>query len=284
MYAQLGSIRFEGLKSFDKYAWKAAANLAQHARIDGKPRLQKVGDNLDELQLDMLWHSRFCNPEVEANTLRDLQTAGAILPLITGAGDFVGDFVIASLDVAVLHTSPTGQWILARAQVSLLEHVGDVTSIAAAAAKLTAFANSGNSPVTVPFTFQSQSVSSKLFGDLQALAANTSAAEVQLNAATVTPAQATTRLSQAKDLLNKAKDAADKAEGGITSLQGVVNNATQLKNNIEATKVFLTEAINQAEDGNVSGALAATRSTQGALGTLTGAGSNVAVLSAMRRI
>jgi phage protein U len=284
MYAQLGSVRFEGLKSFDRYSLKSSANIAQHARIDGKPRLQKIGDNLDELSLDMLLHSRFCTPEQEKATLKAAMDAGEVMPLITGAGDFVGNFVIQGIDESIMHTDAQGRIIMSRLAVSLIEHYESSNiNLAVQAATRTAFANAANSPVTVPFVLQSQSAASKFVKDITDTKSGTDAAAIQLERATVAPAEATTRLKQAQEQLKKAQDAAQKAESSLQALQDKVNNFTQLKNNLELVLSNITQAIEQARDGSVSGALAATRSTQGALGGLTGASSNVAVLKAIRR-
>lgn len=284
MYAQLGSVRFEGLKSFDRYDHKASANIAQHARIDGKPRLQKIGDNLDEVSISMFLHSRFCNPEQEKATLKSAMDAGEILPLIMGTGDFVGNFVITDIDEAILHTLPDGSIVASRLNVSLLEHYEALNiNTAVQAAKRTAFANASNSPVIVPFTMQSQGLSTQFFKDIQDTKSGTDAAAIQLERATVAPAEATTRLRQAQEQMQKAQAAAQKAEAGVQALQDKVSNFEQLKNNMESVLSNITQAIEQIQDGSVSGALAATRSTQGALGGLTGASSNVAVLKAIRR-
>lgn len=285
MYAQLGSVRFEGLKSFDRYNLKASANITQHARIDGKPRLQKVGDNLDELTIEMLLHSRFCTPEQERSTLKASMDAGEVMPLITGAGDFVGYFVIQDLEENVMHTDTQGRTIMSRLSVNLIEHyVAGNTNLAEQAAKRTAFANASNSPVSVPFTMQSQGIGKQTMGALKVAKSETISAELALNEAKVNSSKAAVKLKQAQKSLKAAQESANKFEQNLSKLQGTINNVAQLQANIAATKTYLDNAINQAGQGDVDGALAATRSAQNGLSTVSGGAANIAVLTAIRRI
>lgn len=121
MYAQLGKIRFEGVKGFTTLEESFAVNYAQHERIKGKPRLEFVGDVLDSLTFDMFLHSDFTNPEEDIEALRIYMVNREILPLILGNGRFVGNFVIPGFSKTTGFTDPSGNIIWATISVDLLE-------------------------------------------------------------------------------------------------------------------------------------------------------------------
>jgi phage protein U len=121
MHAQLGNIQFDGLKGFSSFEQSYATRYAQIPLIDGKPRLQRIGDELDEVSFSMLLHANFCDPEFEFQQLDLARRQGKVLPLINGEGLFYGDFVIASLRKGIVHTGTTGYIIQMELEVTLLE-------------------------------------------------------------------------------------------------------------------------------------------------------------------
>jgi len=125
MYAQLGNIRFEGLKGFSNFSHERGVNYAQHELINGKPRLQAVGDNLDSISFGMYLHSEFTNPEADIETLRLAMQNREILPLILGNGRVLGFFVIPSFSQDNSFTDPNGNLIEVTLSVELLESFSD---------------------------------------------------------------------------------------------------------------------------------------------------------------
>lgn len=125
MYAQLGNIRFEGLKGFSNFSHERGVNYAQHDRINGKPRLQSVGDNLDSISFGMYLHSEFTNPENDIETLRVAMQNREVLPLILGNGRVLGTFVIPNFSQVNSFTDPLGNLIEATLNVELLESFTD---------------------------------------------------------------------------------------------------------------------------------------------------------------
>jgi len=121
MYAQLGTIRFEGSKGFSSLEESFAVNYAQHERIKSKPRLERVGDVLDTISFEMLLHSQFTDPEADIAILRDYMQNGEILPLILGTGKVLGNFVIPSFTKTTEFTDPSGNLISVSLSVELLE-------------------------------------------------------------------------------------------------------------------------------------------------------------------
>lgn len=123
MYAQIGSIRFEGLKGFSAFGRSVESSLAEHALIDGKPRLQRVGDGLIQLDFTSTLHQRFTNPAADLSALETSRANGEILPVITGGGDFLGNFVIKSLSHATIQQADDGSIVECEVNVSLIESV-----------------------------------------------------------------------------------------------------------------------------------------------------------------
>lgn len=125
MYAQLGNIRFEGLKGFSDFSHERGVNYAQHELINGKPRLQAVGDNLDSISFGMYLHSEFTNPEADIESLRLAMQNREILPLLLGNGRVLGFFVIPNFSQINSFTDPKGNLIEVTLSVELLESFSD---------------------------------------------------------------------------------------------------------------------------------------------------------------
>jgi phage protein U len=122
MYAQLGNIIFEGLVGYSSMEQTQSVNYAEHALILGKPKLQRVGSNLDDVKLGMLFHSRFCVPEAQILALTTAMNASEVLPFITGAGEIVGNFVITKIGRQIERTDASGRIVSVTVDVDLKEH------------------------------------------------------------------------------------------------------------------------------------------------------------------
>lgn len=125
MYAQLGTIRFEGLKGFSSLEETFGVNYAQHERINGKPRLQAVGDNLNTISFEMYLHASFANPEEDIEAMRLAMINREIMPLIMGNGRVLGNFVIPNFTKSTGFTDKSGNIIDATLTVELIECIND---------------------------------------------------------------------------------------------------------------------------------------------------------------
>lgn len=147
MYAQLGDIQFEGLKGFEVFDRQRESVLPQHDRIDGKPRLQRTGDKLDEIKLVVRLHSLFCDPEFEIRRLNTHRSDGEILPFSSGSGVYWGDFVIQKISEKVNFTTPTGELVHVDLEIKLVEFYDpDKEKTAAEAAIRDGFGMRNNNP------------------------------------------------------------------------------------------------------------------------------------------
>lgn len=121
MYAQLGNIAFEGLKGFDSLTSKKSVNYAEHALIEGRPRLQRVGTNLEELSISIRLHASFTDPESDISAMETAKEDGEIMPLVLGNGVFAGEYVILSLSRTLEQTDPLGNIVSAKVSLELKE-------------------------------------------------------------------------------------------------------------------------------------------------------------------
>lgn len=149
MYAQLGPIQFTPIKGFSSVSATRETNLVEHALIEGKPKLQRVGTNLTTLEIVMLLDAAFCDPQTEIDALNNSRELAEIMPLVMGDGLVVGNFVIRAVADNQLNHTKEGTLTQAEVTVSLVEYAGaDTTEAAASSAIAAAFANVNNAPAT----------------------------------------------------------------------------------------------------------------------------------------
>ena len=108
MFAVLGDIPFEVIGSPQGYESAGVYDFAEQRVIESKPRLQWVGDDLERLNLELMWHSSFTNPAVQLALLRATAAQHLALPLTFGVGTYLGLFVIESIQVKSMQMSDLG--------------------------------------------------------------------------------------------------------------------------------------------------------------------------------
>ncbi|WP_080086174.1 phage tail protein, partial [Salmonella enterica] len=128
MYAVLGEIEFDVVAYWDEFESTMGVDYTSHARIEGKPGVQFIGDKLDKITLKFNFHSQYCQPTTELNRLREAMTAHQAMALVFGNGDYRGWFVITDLTATHQHTDPYGNVIAQGGTLSLQEYTGDPKS------------------------------------------------------------------------------------------------------------------------------------------------------------
>lgn len=123
MFAQLGSIQFDTVKTFGEFSERSSEKYAEHALLDGKPRLQRTGSSLNELSVSIFFHVSFCVPQDEVNALKDAKANGEILPLLWGNGTVEGDFIISDFEANREQVAPNGTVLAYAVQLTLKEYV-----------------------------------------------------------------------------------------------------------------------------------------------------------------
>ncbi|MEX2155118.1 MAG: phage tail protein [Gemmatimonadaceae bacterium] len=147
MYTQLGDIAFEVVGPVTGLEMKRGYTYARHEIIEGKPRLEAIGDELDVLTFSLDFLREIADPVTSYADLCAAAAAHVALPLIFANGQVMGHFVITSIDDAVDLTDGRGSVLKRRTRVELTEWVEskplEVTSRARRAA---ATANSAAAP------------------------------------------------------------------------------------------------------------------------------------------
>lgn len=123
-FALLGDVQFELITYFDGLDGKFGVDYAEHARIEGKPRLQRVGDKLDEWSLKLKFHQTYCDPEAELIKLKDAMRTYTPASFVLATGSYKGDFVITDMSLNSEQTTKEGALISATVDVTLREAVG----------------------------------------------------------------------------------------------------------------------------------------------------------------
>lgn len=103
-----------------------AANYAEHGLIEGKPALQFVGDECDEITWTLIFHASFCTPEAEMLKLRAAVAGHEALPLVFSNGDYKGLFVPVSVRETTHQLMPDGGLLFVQAEVTMREFVRPV--------------------------------------------------------------------------------------------------------------------------------------------------------------
>lgn len=121
MFAQLGSIKFDLITYFNGLDDVQKHNFAEHQTIESKPKLQFIGDELDELNIKLNFHSSFCTPENEIKKLKDTAKKHQELTFILGNGKYVGNFVIEEISSTTQQSDKIGNLISIEAEIKLKE-------------------------------------------------------------------------------------------------------------------------------------------------------------------
>jgi phage protein U len=125
VFAALGEIQFEVVGSPEEYDSKTAYEFDEQRVIESKPRLQWVGDELDRLNFELMWHASFTNPAVQLALLRATAAQHLALPLVFGDGGFRGFFVVESIAVRSQQLSAGGAPIAIRVALALKEWIAN---------------------------------------------------------------------------------------------------------------------------------------------------------------
>ena len=125
MFAALGEIQFEVVGSPEAYESAGTYDFAEQKVIESKPQLQWVGDDLERLKFELMWHASFTNPAAQLALLRATAAEHLALPLVFGNGGFRGFFVIESINVKSQQLSAGGAPIAIRVALALKEWRAD---------------------------------------------------------------------------------------------------------------------------------------------------------------
>jgi phage protein U len=283
MYAQIGNIIFRGLLGFESLNSTRESNLVEHLLIDGKPRLQRVGDKLEEVQFTLNLHVSYCNP---AQVLAELELAraeGFIMPFIEGNGTFLGMFAIKSVRKEITKTNAFGDIVRAFADVTMVE-IADANPAGSEEqqAKRDGFANAGNNPAAFSGPLAVSTEASALAAAPIAVAADGQAVTRNLELASQQPAREASALEDTTRRLRRMRDNLESLQTGLNNAQNTYQSAQQIQNSVQSALSAVEGVRTLAAQGNLTGALAANGELIRANTNLLGASSELATLSATR--
>ncbi|WP_460036609.1 phage tail protein, partial [Mannheimia haemolytica] len=95
MYFMLGNIAFEPV-NLTEFSEQHTAEFAEHAVLKGKPRLQAMGEKLNELNFSLRLHHTIGGVESRYQALLEAKAKQAALALIWGSR-YKGDYVIVDI-------------------------------------------------------------------------------------------------------------------------------------------------------------------------------------------
>lgn len=121
MFAQLGNIQFNLITYFSGIEETQKHNYAVHQTIESKPKLQYIGDELDEMTIKLNFHSSFCTPETEIKKIKDAAKFHEERPFILGNGRYLGKYVIEEITSTTQQTDKSGNLISIEAELKLKE-------------------------------------------------------------------------------------------------------------------------------------------------------------------
>lgn len=120
----LGNIAFEPVDLTD-FSENHSAEFAEHAVLKGKPRLQAMGEKLNELTFAIRLHHKLGGVESRYQALLTAKAEQQALALIWGRSKYKGDYVITQLTSNTLFTDKHGNALCREMTISLKEFVGN---------------------------------------------------------------------------------------------------------------------------------------------------------------
>lgn len=124
MFAILGDIEFTVAGGLTGLEQNSTADWAEHARIQGKPLLEWIGEGLDTCNLTMDLHPMLGDPEARLRALREAKSKREPLAFVMGSGEYLGAYVITDIGNTLRRGTAVGQIAAATVQVSLKEYTG----------------------------------------------------------------------------------------------------------------------------------------------------------------
>jgi len=127
MWAILGEIEFEVIGSPSGAEHRFSATFVEHERISGKPLVEAVGGELEEINWTILLHTRVHDVDARLRAIRDATRAQQPLALVMGDGTYLGPWLIVEGVVTTKKTDARGALISAELQITLREYTGVFT-------------------------------------------------------------------------------------------------------------------------------------------------------------
>lgn len=229
MYAQLGNIRFEGLKGFLSFQRVRASRYAEMPRVDGKSRLQRTGEELEAINFELRLHSVFGDVLTDYGTLDGYRQDGEVLPLIDGDGLVLGNFVIVRISDTPEISGITGKPISLNVAVELKEFVDPNPSATVRRQAIqNGFATDASKVVPIQLVRIGTTPAAVTVQSVQGSALNSSAAIADVVKASSAPDQKESLFARASKKIENAVAAAQDAIDKLQDIQSLAAKAPAL--------------------------------------------------------
>ena len=279
---QLGDIKLFGVNGITSFESSTEANYVQHALIEGKPRLQRVGTNLETVKITVLLNALLCTPEEELSKWYDLLNDSKVQYLTNKSGDYYGNFVVKSLSHNIIKQSGTGTIQHSELSVELLEAGEQNKNIKK---KTQSFAV-GN----IPGAPKSKIIESP-YGDAIQTNANVSAVTAESQAVSDLVKSANNNPDTADVVLEATAQRTRTIAGVLDKINTDINNtqssiyaaAAQLRTHMSVMQGALTVLQNACDTVDIAGAVAADAAYQTTVVDMNRYSSPILLLSATRR-
>lgn len=130
MFAMLGNIRFDAVRmGMTSISHNKSVRFATHEVFKNKPRLQKIGQNADDLSITISLHRKSGNVQGRMDSLTEMMNAQKPVSYMMGNGRMVGNFVIDSLSEGINVSDDLGATIEAQVYLNLKEYTGDMDDL-----------------------------------------------------------------------------------------------------------------------------------------------------------
>lgn len=262
-------IVFEALHSpTDMQHKEGIASFAVHPLLQGKPRTQHLGTELQEITITCRFHHMIKPFEKVRMALRQAAINATVLQWVWGTGEVLGDFLIYDWKEKPRKTDEIGAVLCTEIEISLREYAGPgIAAQTGIDAKKAAFANKDLKIIQAPPTLAPS--------PLETLDKNMQITTLE------TKKIVTQRDKWVKGLttLKKMKEEMQKASNKITTAVNAINTAINIGRNIKnATSISAATgnvaiaigALNTALGGNTPGAQVSTlvNDVSGSVGVL----------------
>lgn len=124
MFAVLGDFRFELLRAPEMADLTTEHEYATHKVIEGKPKVQWVGDELHKRTWDIRLHRVFCDPDAVMRAIRAAAAEHKAYPLSLGSGEYLGRYTINSIHEVTNVADDIGATVAQTATLALQEWTG----------------------------------------------------------------------------------------------------------------------------------------------------------------
>ena len=233
MYWQLGEIIFEKLNSFSDFGVKTETEIAEHALISGKPRLQSTGEKAIEVSISIHIHSVFADPGQQYDILEKYRKELAVVSLIGGDGRVYGEFVIKSVDLKLSTITPEGKWVEATFDLSLIENYwSDLQKQMDQEAQSNSFATFDKIPPKQTGLIPVQGQNSQIVTDLQKTNQQAASSGSLIDNAKKLGTEANGWMDKASEKLTEYQATISGLQTKLTAATGLGSSATNLLNQI----------------------------------------------------